>query len=53
MAREQYIGTADADIVEIGRSVFQNNDRQVFVAVSQKLVIDFRLPDRRSFRPTR
>jgi len=34
MPREQDIGPAVADTVEIGRPVFQDDDRQVPVAVS-------------------
>ena len=41
MARQQDIGAAEADIVEIGRPVFQDNDWQAFVAVSQKLLDRF------------
>ena len=37
MAREQDVGAAAADIVEIGRPVFQDDDRQAPIAVSQKL----------------
>ena len=39
--REQDIGTALADIVEIGRSVFQDDDWQASVAVLQKLIDRF------------
>ena len=41
MAREQDVGTAATDIVEISRPVFQDDDRQAFFAVSQKLVDRF------------
>ena len=37
MAREQDVSAAAADIVEIGRPVFQDDDRQLPIAVSQKL----------------
>jgi hypothetical protein len=41
MARKQDVGTAAADIVEISRPVFQDDDRQAPIAVSQKLFNGF------------
>src|SRR5574340_999754 len=37
MAREQYVSTAVADIVKIGRAMFQDDYRQGCVASFQKL----------------
>ena len=44
MAREQDVSAAAADIVEIGRPVFQDDDRQLPIAVSQKLFDRFPAP---------